>query len=68
MIDPKVVLEAHALRSQASAKALLHGSRRPRTQRTVVSTLFGSTMLAAVIVTAVIVTNRIVTALHSTGH
>jgi len=62
--DPKVVLQAHALRSAATRDAVLHGTNRPRTHRAVLSALWGSVMLAVVIVIVVIVASRIVTVLH----
>ena len=65
MTDPKVVLQAHALRTQASQEALLHGTGRLRTTRTLLGPLWGSIMLAVVIVVIVVVTSRIVSVL---GH
>ena len=65
MTDPKVVLQAHSLRTQASQEALLHGTGRAGTARTLLGTLWGSVMLAIVIVVVVVVTSRIVSVL---GH
>lgn len=65
MTDPKIVLQAHALRTQASQEALLHGTGSARTPRALLSGIWGSVMLAVVIVVIVVVTSRIVSVL---GH
>lgn len=67
MTDPKVVLQAHALRTQASREALLHGEHRMRTRRSVTGALFASAVLTAVVVVVVVVTSRIISVLQHTG-
>lgn len=62
--DPKVVLQAHALRSAATRQALLHGDARPRTHRAMIGALWGTVVLAVVIVILVIVASRIITVVH----
>lgn len=66
--DPKVVLQAHALRTQATQDALLHGTGRARTPRALLGAVWGSLMLAVVIVVIVVVTSRIVSVLSHTHH
>jgi hypothetical protein len=65
--DPRVVLQAHALRTQACTTALLHGTRRARVTRTVLGPLWGSAVLGALILVIIIVVARIVSVLHHTG-
>jgi len=66
--DPKVVLQAHALRVDVARHALLPGSRVARTARTGLGSLWASLALGGVIVIVIIVTTRIVALLHTTGH
>jgi hypothetical protein len=66
--EPRVVLQAHQLRTRACTAALLHGTTKARVRRSPVSALLASTVFAAVIVVAIVVTIRITSVLHSTGH
>lgn len=63
MTDPKVVLQAHALRTRRTASALLHGTSRPRRATHLSATVIGSFVLAATIVGVVTVVARIVSVL-----
>jgi hypothetical protein len=66
--DPKVVLQAYALRVDAARRALLHGRQLARTARRGLGSLWASLALGGVIIIVVVVTTRIVTMLHTTGH
>ena len=65
--DPKVVLQAHALRVAAARAALLHGDRLARTAHTGLGSLWASLVVGGVTVIVVIVTTRIVTLLQEAG-
>ncbi len=66
MTDPKVVLQAHALRTRRTSSALLHGTSRPRRGTHLSSTLIGSFALGATAVAVVTVVARIVSVLTHT--
>lgn len=66
--DPKVVLQAHALRVAAARAALLHGRRAPRTSHTGLGGLWASLIVGAVTIMVVIVTSRVITLLQHAGH
>jgi hypothetical protein len=63
MTDPKVVLQAHALRTRRTSAALLHGTARPRRATHLSGAVIGSFALAALIVAVVTVVARIVSVL-----
>jgi hypothetical protein len=62
--DPKVVLQAHALRTRDTRHALVHGSRAPRLGHGRYGALIASSALAIGIVIIVFVVARVVSALH----
>ena len=62
--DPKVVLQAHALRTRDTRHALLHGGRSPRLGHGRYGALVASAFLAAGIVIVVFVVAKVVSALH----
>jgi hypothetical protein len=64
MTDPKVVLQAHALRAEATRAALLRGAQPARTSRTRLAPLWASAVLAIVLVGGVLLTVRIIGLLH----
>ena len=64
MTDPKVVLQAHALRTRRTSAALLHGTARPRRGNRLTATIIGSAALGVTIVAVVIVVARIVAVLQ----
>jgi hypothetical protein len=67
--DPKVVLQAHALRVEATRHALLHGTGTVRAARTGgLGALWVSLALGAIILVVIIVTSRVATLLSHTGH
>jgi hypothetical protein len=67
--DPKIVLQAHSLRVNATCQALLHGTDRVRAARTGgLGGLWVSLALSAVILVMIIVTSRVMTLLSHTGH
>lgn len=62
--NPKIVLQAHALRVDATRQALLHGTGRARAARTGgLSGLWVSFTLGALILIVIIVISRVVTLL-----
>jgi hypothetical protein len=62
--DPKVVLQAHALRTRETRRALVHGSRPPRLGHGAYGALMASGALAVAIVIVVFVVARVVSVLH----
>lgn len=66
MTDPKVVLQAHALRTRRASAALLHGTSRPRRATQLHTTVIGSFALGATVVAVVTVVARIVSVLQHT--
>jgi hypothetical protein len=64
--DPKVVLQAHALRARLTRQALMHGNRRPRTRHGGVRTFLVSAGVAVLLLVAVVVVGRVAAAMH--GH
>ncbi len=62
--DPKVVLQAHALRTEATRHAVLHGTRAPRTRPHPNRALWFSLAIAVVILAVVLVVVRVTTTLH----
>lgn len=66
--NPKVVIQAHTLRSTATRTALLHGAERPRSERALVGLLWGSAIIGILVIGIVILATRIADLLHSAGH
>ena len=62
--DPKVVLQAHALRTRDTRQALVHGGQPPRMVHSSYGALIASTAVAVIIVIAIFVVARITGALH----
>jgi hypothetical protein len=62
--DPKVVLQAHTLRTAATRQALVHGTRAPRTRRTGSRALLVSFAIAVGIAIVIIVITRVAAAVH----
>jgi hypothetical protein len=56
--DPKVVLQAHTLRTEATRQALLHGSAPARSRRGSRAMLLGLA-IAAVIAVVIVVAGRV---------
>jgi hypothetical protein len=62
--DPKVVLQAHALRTRETRQALIHGSRAPRLGHGNYGALMASLAVAVAIIIVVFVVARVVSVLH----
>jgi len=62
--DPKVVLQAHGLRTRDTRQALVHGGQPPRMVHSAYGALIASTVVAVVVVIVIFVVARVAGALH----
>ncbi len=66
--DPRVVLEAHALRTRAVRRAVVHGSGAGPSQRSLLPALAASGVLTVVMAVAVTFSGRLMELLGPAGH
>jgi ABC-type glycerol-3-phosphate transport system permease component len=62
--DPRVVLQAHALRTRETRRTLVHGSGSARVSHSNYGALLASVTLGVVVIIIVFVVTKVVGALH----
>lgn len=61
--DPKVIIQAHVLRTAAAREAMLYGTSRPRSPKSITKAVLGSAALGALAIVVAVIALRISDAL-----